>query len=155
MHIRTCMQTYFGIYIYIYIPMINVSRKLVLSKFLNGDVFCTDSLSFNLLGLPQSSALFPSVISLSVIYWPLTSHIVWISKTGCSAVPYGNQGRAEIPCELRRKKCVGIRKLYCDGNFRPQRSVGESSQQRCVTPPKRWQPALYQPPVKDHEELRL
>ena len=31
--------------------------------------------------------------------------------------------------ELCNKKCVGVRKIYNDGSFRPQWSVGESSQQ--------------------------
>ena len=46
-------------------------------------------------------------------------------KTGCASVSLGKQGAVDTPRKLRRKNCVGVRKIYNCGSFQRQ---GESSQ---------------------------
>ena len=54
--------------------------------------------------------------------------VVWISKTGRAAMSYGKKETAEMPREFHLKKFVGVRKIYNDGNFRSQQSVGIGNQ---------------------------
>ena len=68
-----------------------------------------------------------AIIVLHIDLWLAGSFVDF--KTGYAPGSLkGKQKKEEILRELHGKNCAGVRNIYNDGSFQPQRSVGEGSQ---------------------------